>query len=469
MKMQMENYMSRSFDRVNVENHPSVKLVDSDPESGLDLFCYTDCENDSDEFVQQCRGLVYHENKLVMKAFSHIPEYCHSDVGSVRSVLADFEKWTFYPSYEGTLLRVFNFNGKWFVTTHRKLNAFRSKWSSRDSFGAMFENALFSEATRYEKFAHVVGDVTREDVREKFTQTLNPEYQYMFLVRSTNDNRIVSDAPDYPTVYHVGTFVDGKLNMDVDVSVTKPDPLVFDSANDVLTFVREKVNPKVTQGVIGFGPNNKQLKIVQDSYRELFLVRGNEPSIKFRYLQLRQDKKMVDLLFYLYPNMKPVFADYENTLRDIAKYIYNAYIDRFMKKNFVTVSRDKFEVVKECHSFYLLDRQRNHITFNHVLFILNKQSPTNLNRLIYNYNVETGKILKRPVLHRCSNAQASDEIPLLELPLPQLSLEQSEHVVRIGELETELALLREEAKETTEDLATEQSLRERTERAQSRT
>ena len=47
-----------------------------------------------------------------------------------------------YDAYEGCLLRLFNFNNKWFLSTHKKINAFRSKWSSKDSFGLMFQNAL---------------------------------------------------------------------------------------------------------------------------------------------------------------------------------------------------------------------------------------------------------------------------------------------------------------------------------------
>ncbi len=33
---------------------------------------------------------------------------------------------------EGTLIRIFYFNDKWIITTHRKLDAFKSKWGSEN-------------------------------------------------------------------------------------------------------------------------------------------------------------------------------------------------------------------------------------------------------------------------------------------------------------------------------------------------
>ena len=64
------------FSRANIVAQESkIRLVDSDEETGLDLFCYNRCFNDEDNFVKQCRGLVYHGDTLVLKAFSYTDEY----------------------------------------------------------------------------------------------------------------------------------------------------------------------------------------------------------------------------------------------------------------------------------------------------------------------------------------------------------------------------------------------------------
>ena len=54
--------------------------------------------------------------------------------------------------------------------------------------------------------------------------------------------------------------------------------------------------------------------ILSPAYQEFFHVRGNEPSIKFRYLQVRMNKSQCDMLSYLYPKYTESFGEYENIL-----------------------------------------------------------------------------------------------------------------------------------------------------------
>ena len=57
----------------------------------------------------------------------------------------DFEgSFVVQDAHEGSLLRAFCVNDTWYITTHRKLDAFRSKWASRQSFGAQFVESLVS-------------------------------------------------------------------------------------------------------------------------------------------------------------------------------------------------------------------------------------------------------------------------------------------------------------------------------------
>ncbi len=50
--------------------------------------------------------------------------------------------WTITEAIEGTLIRIFYFNDKWIITTHRKLDAFKSKWGSEKSFGDILKKLL---------------------------------------------------------------------------------------------------------------------------------------------------------------------------------------------------------------------------------------------------------------------------------------------------------------------------------------
>jgi hypothetical protein len=402
------------FTRANIETNQKIHLVDTDEEVGLDLFCYTRCSNEDSEFVKNCRGVVFHGDQLVMKAFPYTPEYPVTDADTIRSLMTDFNEWSAYEAFEGALIRLFHFSGRWFLSTHRKLNAFRSKWASRDSFGTLFKRALESQLTENKDFAHRLQN-QGENVLDQFQNTLDPSMQYMFLLRNNSDNRIVCTPPSHPTVYHVGTFVNGKLDMNISVDIEFPRKMNFDSLDDLLTFVGKSTNPMHSQGVICFGPDGKQVKVLNPTYHELFKARGNEPSIKFRYLQVRMNKKLVEMLYYLYPEMAPVFNGYENTIYDVANSILRSYIQRFIKHNYITVPHQEFQVMRECHDWYLSDRQNNRVTLERVITVLNKQPATNLNHMIRNFKLEEAK-------KQTTHPRSQDCSPVVNAESPAMTL-----------------------------------------------
>jgi len=362
-----------------------VRLVDSDPDNGLDLFCYNTCSNSEEEFVKKCRGLVFHGDTLVMKAFPYTNEYSHKDLENIEPILADFSKWSFYTSHEGALLRLFNFSGKWFLTTHRKLNAFRSKWASNNSFGSLFKRALENEAKHNVPFRETLKE--GENILDKFQNSLDKNKQYMFLLCNDADNRIVCKPPSRHMLYHVGTFSGGVLSLESNLTIPFPEKLTYNNIDELLESIDRELDPMLFQGVICFGPDNKQVKILHDRYQQLFQVRGNESSIKFRYLQVRMNRKTREMLYFLYPNMINVFETYENSLYSVAKNIYNCYVARYINKEFIILPREEFSVMATCHAHYLEDHQ-NKISVEKVIEIMNTQTPTNLNRMIKRLQAE---------------------------------------------------------------------------------
>jgi hypothetical protein len=362
-----------------------VRLTDSG--DGLELFCYVNCSSDDDTKLQQCRGVVFHENEVVMKAFPYTIEYGHHEFEQIdKNINSVFDKCSFYDAYEGNLVRLFHFNNKWYISTHRKLNAFKSKWASKESFGTCFKRALESEVQYNEKLSSALPK-NDAGLLERFQSTLDKEKQYMFLVLHSDENRIVCSAPERPTLYHVGTFVEGSLVMTEDCNIPYPKKHNFSSMKDLLAYV-ENIHIRDLQGIICFTPNNKQIKINHSDYNELFRARGNEPSIKFRYLQVRMNRKVADMLFHLYPEMATTFDDIENNIYELAKNIYNAYVQRFIKKRFVTVPTEEFAIVRECHSWHEEDRIMNRINLNKVIEVFNKQTPTSINRMLRRYKME---------------------------------------------------------------------------------
>ena len=372
-----QNY---EFNRKTIEKlGASIRLTDSD-DKGLELFCYVNCSENDDPELRQCRGIVFNGDNIVMKAFPYTIEYNHKNLEQINNLQLDFKKCLFYDSHEGSLIRMFFFDGKWYTSTHRKLDSFRSKWASKESFGTCFKKALEAEVDKNSNLRESLPD-NDQGLLERFQSTLDETKQYMFLVRHTAENRIVCISPETPVVYHVGTFVNGDLVMTEKCHIPYPTKHQFNDINGIIDYV-SKIDIRNLQGIICFAPDNKQYKIVHHDYMELFNARGNEPSIKFRYLQVRMNPKTLDMLLYLYSEMAPVFDEIENTIYDIAKKIYSAYVQRFIKKCFVTVPVEDFAIIRECHKWHEEDRINNKISLDNVIDVLNKQTPTGLNRII---------------------------------------------------------------------------------------
>lgn len=376
------------FSREAVEAIGSrVRLVDKDEENGLDLFCYVKCTSTDSNFIRNCRGVVFHGTDVVMKAFPYTIEYNDEEIDTISPQVQDFENCSFYDSHEGALIRLFYFGDKWYISTHRKLNAFRSKWASKESFGMSFKKALESEYENNTQLREALPE--GDNLLDRFYTLLDIKKQYMFLVRNTVDNRIVCDPPERATLFHVGTFINGDLSLDKEdkINIPMPKKHTFRDVNEVISYV-SNINFKYLQGVIVFAPNNVQFKIINKCYQDLFKARGNEPSIKFRYLQVRMNKKLVRMLYDLYPEQADIFDEYENTLYDIARSIYRAYVQRFIKKRYVTVPREEFKIIRDCHTWHLSERTENRISIQQVITVMNQQSPTDLNHMIRRFRAE---------------------------------------------------------------------------------
>lgn len=368
----------------------NVILTDQDDENNLDLYCYTKCSNEDDNNLKKCRGIVYHENQVVMTGFPYTDEYNDTEHDKILEKIGDvINKLVIYKAYEGTLIRVFNFNNKWYISTHRKLDAFRSKWSSNESFGESFKKAIESEYYNNISFNNFIRNnmMIEEDISidifELFKYKLDINKHYMFLIRNNIDNKIVCTPPDKPTLYHVGTFCNGELSLaDNSIYISKPERLYFNSYIRLLDYVKN-IDPLVSPGIIGF-IGDRQVKILNKKYQEYFLLRGNEPSINFRYLQLRHSPEAVVTFSFLYPHRKEKFVEYENILTNVCINLYKLYKDRYINKNISILSKEDNILIKECHRLYT-NKTVPYVTLEVVRYTLNKQSCIILNHLIRYY------------------------------------------------------------------------------------
>ncbi len=366
------------------EQMPSVKKTDE--EGNISVYCYTECADTDTDLVKNARGLVYEDDVLVVKSYPYTIEYeVEDDAGEIEKLLVMHKpkECVLYDSFEGFLIRTFYLHEKWFIATHRKLDAYKTRWSCTKTLGELFELAINSEYDTNSNFQQGVdANGTDETVLQRFMGTLDKTVCHTFLVLNNEENRLVCNPPSRPTLYFTGVFSMESSNPQLDFPSLVPSPpkKQFDFVDDIFAYVA-KSDSAVQQGLVVFTPTT-QFKIISKDYKYLQAIRGNEVSIRFRYLQLRMDKEKRGALAYLYPAMNEQFDLYENTIYLIAKHLKTAYINRYAHKDSTAIPPSNYYIIKQCHQWHCKDRENNRISIEYIIDILNEQTPLTLNKMV---------------------------------------------------------------------------------------
>lgn len=362
-------------------------IIVTDNRDNLMVYCYEECNDESEERIKECRGVITDlSGNIVLKTFGYTPEYQCLDTykDMFETSFPDIANYKVFDSQEGCLIRIFYYIDRWFITTHKKLDAYTSKWSSKQSFGEIFEESLYSYYQHNTQLQLRIGSNITDSklVMTTFMDTLDKNRSYLFLVRNKQENRIVCQPPQVPTLYYSGSFLrDGTDFNFISVDIDTPKQHHFKTVEEMIDYIKNCDHTQI-QGVIVFSP--KPVKIYQEKYWDLFNLRGNEPSVKFRYLQLRTSpylEKYVDL----YPEHITSFQSYEKILEMVARNIHDCYIRRFIKKTFATVPQEQYGILYQCHNWFMENRSKQSdakVTLGVVVGIMNQQDPTVLNKII---------------------------------------------------------------------------------------
>ena len=120
--------------RTQLTEQDKIRLTDSDSE--LAMFSYTVCNENDTYMIKKCRGLIFNNNTLIVPSFGWTAEYTEDDKDKISTILENgVDGIRVFDSHEGCLLRVYNFKDKWYISTHRRLDAFTSRWSSKIYWG----------------------------------------------------------------------------------------------------------------------------------------------------------------------------------------------------------------------------------------------------------------------------------------------------------------------------------------------
>lgn len=220
---------------------------------------------------------------------------------------------------DGTVIRLYNYEGKWITATSKCLDAKNSYWSSNSSFDQLF----------WETFE---GD----------TQSWDVEYSYNYILKHI-DNRIVVPYSKNTLVY-----VNRVLTSTGQVDYIKSEI--------------ENIEVKETELDMYFRQDKRGIMIKKDNklykydfsvYTAAKNIRGNVPQIRMRYLELLNNKELLECLVNTYAENKFLFAMVSHSLNVLAKNVHSLYIESHVKHIVqVYAPHPLYRTLKQLHADY---------------------------------------------------------------------------------------------------------------------
>jgi hypothetical protein len=359
-----------------------VSCVDED--ENLRLFHYRECTNGAPLELRKWRGVITDRSeppRIVFRSLPYTEEYIvpgEDEKFVVEKYLCgnDFsEEWRIYPSFEGTLFRVYFYSGRWYVSTHRKLNAFESYWSSNTSFGEKFRRGVLCITTI-----------------EEFFGALDPSRIHFFFLHNDSENRIVclASASAPPKLFFLLSTNPAGEDLVYDPGFNFPchQPLTgLRTTEDVLQLMRNSVDVAVTQGLVFFHrTRNEQFKLYHPEYKRLAALRDNCPSLSQRYFQVRVAGQEQRLGFMgLYAEHADAFREYEKDLERLTAELHGAYLSRYVRHERKWVPTAYLSILRRCHALYLqscITQERKCVTPEVVRDVLERTDPDALYHLV---------------------------------------------------------------------------------------
>lgn len=362
---------------------------------------------DFDENVIIYKNLDRQDNLFVSavtgyELFKNLPYSTEKTIDELS--LEDFSDSYVTLAQEGTILRVFNTNGTWYCATNNRLQAYKSNWADKKhTFGNSFANAVANTTGSWvemDSSVHTEDDenisTRQREIKEAaaseaqlndfFNKNLNKDCVYFFLLRCIPGERIVCDAPDTETAFHLGTIDENgewsheaKIYIDNCGPFRKPTRIFPKNKEDLRQMLRD-VDVKHHQGIIII-TGNIHHKLMSDEYTRLASIRGTVSSLRLCYLKYR-DPKLCETkaeFLKLYPEFESKVKPLERHISVICRKIHEMYVIRYRMHNNTILSKQIHIVLCELHAQFNVSRKPTTLA---VVYTFLAENYTRLNQLI---------------------------------------------------------------------------------------
>jgi hypothetical protein len=264
---------------------------------------------------------------------------------------------------EGTMVNVFWDGTDWKKATKSKMDALCFFFDTNGVFYRLFEETL--------KYVNL-------DLN-----SLNKSYCYSFVMQHPR-NRLVTAFTEIKLYLISAYYIE---NSSVDTKVTVVDTIqkdpIWESTRVQFPAVLawDLLRPIADMPYTIMGVSFKDLvsgdrcKLRNPAFEYVRHLRGNQPKLSYRYLELRKMGKVVDFLKF-YPEHSDQFRYYQTNLHKYTNTLYNLYVNIFIKKNIQLDTVDhKYQIsLKRLHYHYreVLVPQKKYVTLQTVIEYVNE-------------------------------------------------------------------------------------------------
>ena len=269
---------------------------------------------------------------------------------------------------DGTVIRLYNYQGTWYTATTRCIDATKSFWSSERTFDSMFwESCRFNE-----KFT-----------KEMMLESLDVNYTYIFILLHP-DNRIVVQHEEQQVMF-IKRINNKTQEYDCYIKMYFSSPVNIIAVNDhKVTY--DELNIKYynsnKRGIIIRLKNEKVVvsyKYDFEKYSQVKNIRGNVPLIRNRYLELLSNPSELELLEVYYQEHNLLFTMINHNLDNLYKNVHKLYISSHVKHEILITEHHPYHhILRQLHGIY--KKQNVIITLDEVkkkinslpIYIINK-------------------------------------------------------------------------------------------------
>ena len=286
-------------------------------QDGYILFKYNQVDSDfGNPIVRECRGLILDAKfKPVCVPFFKFGNYGESYCPDI-----DWTSARVQEKIDGSLIKVWFYDGKWKVSTNGTIDAYKSEigqpiFSLLDipfkTFGELFDVASKNAGLDYSK--------------------LDKNKTYMFELVSPY-NKVVVPYKD-TTIYHIGTRNNDTLEeLEEDIGVQKPKHFNLHTLQECIETT--KVMPYSEEGYVVVDKNWNRVKIKSPQYVAVHHLKNNGDLNIASLVQLIRANEIGEFCTY-FPEYKEIILKLDDEIKNIIQDLENG-LDAIKDKQFET-------------------------------------------------------------------------------------------------------------------------------------